>query len=227
MLSLFYNLIQALILGLLTPLTAVCVLPLYPAFLTYLSKQVDKSSEDKNQIMTFGILISAGVISFMLLIGLLFTTFLEVSLTKVIGIISPIAFIILALMSIKLIFNINLGINLPHSINLTFKNPKLNAFFYGFFFGAIIIPCNPLLIAALFVKSVTITSFAQNILSFIFFGVGISIPLLLLAGLSSINSQKFMDFFLVHNKIINRISGLIMLTISLYYLFYVFRILEF
>jgi cytochrome c-type biogenesis protein len=227
MLSLFYNLIHALILGLFTPLTAVCVLPLYPAFLSYLSKQVDKSSEDKNQIMTFGILISSGVISFMLLIGLLFTTFLEVSLTKVIGIISPIAFIILALMSIKLIFKINLRINLPHSINLTFKNPKSNAFFYGFFFGAIVIPCNPLLIAALFVKSVTITSFAQNILSFIFFGIGISIPLLVLAGLSSINSQKFMDFFLIHNKIINRISGLIMLTISLYYLFFVFKIISF
>jgi cytochrome c-type biogenesis protein len=225
MFNFFFNLLQALTLGLLTPLTAVCVLPLYPAFLSYLSNQVNPENQDNNQILKFGIILSAGVISFMFLIGLIFTTFLETSLTNVIQIISPIAFILLALMSLKLIFNINFGINLPHTVKPFFKNPNLNAYLYGFFFGAIVIPCNPLLISALFVKSVTITSFIENILSFIFFGIGIAIPLLIISALSTINTSKFMDFFLIHNKIINRISGIIMLTISLYYLFFVFKIL--
>jgi cytochrome c-type biogenesis protein len=225
MLDFLFNLIQALTLGLLTPLTAVCVLPLYPAFLTYLSKQVDTSLEDKNQVLKFGILVSAGVISFMLIIGLLFTTILEVSLTNIISIISPIAFTILALMSINLIFNLKFNfIKLPHIITPESKNPYISAFLYGFFFGAIVIPCNPLIIAALFAKSVTITSFAQNILSFIFFGLGISIPLLMLATFSDTKSKTFMNFIIDNNKIINKISGLIMLTISIYYLIFVFKI---
>ena len=36
------NVFTSFFLGLLTPLTAVCVLPLYPAFITYLSNQVNK-----------------------------------------------------------------------------------------------------------------------------------------------------------------------------------------
>lgn len=226
MVSLISNLIQALSLGLLTPLTAVCVLPLYPAFLTYLSKQVDTNSKDENQVLKFGILVSSGVISFMLIIGLLFTTILEVSLTNIISIISPIAFSILALISLKLIFNIKTNfLKLPHIVTPESKNPYISAYLYGFFFGAIVIPCNPLLIAALFAKSVTITSFIQNILSFIFFGIGISIPLLMLATFSDTKSKTFINFIIDNNKIINKLSGVIMFGISIYYLFFVFRII--
>ncbi len=226
MINLFYNLIQALILGLLTPLTAVCVLPLYPAFLTYLSNQINSDSNDKNQVLKLGIIISLGVITFMLIIGLLFTSILELSLNKIIGIISPIAFIILAIMSIKLIFNIKINfLKLPHIVTPESKNPYISAFLYGFFFGAIVIPCNPLLIAALFAKSVTITSFIQNILSFIFFGIGITIPLILLSILSDTKSKVFLNFIIDNNKIINRISGILMLLISIYYLFFVFKII--
>lgn len=213
----------AFVLGFFTPLTAVCVLPLYPAFLSYLSNQLKKTG-DEDQIFRFGLIISAGVILSMFLLGLIFTTILEKSLQSVIEIISPIAFIILLIMSILLLFNINMTELFPHFQVPTFKNPSLNALTYGLFFGTIIIPCNPLLIAALFAKSVTITSFIENIISFIFFGIGISFPLVFFSFISLIRSREIIGYFVSHIKSINRITGIVMFVISVYYLIFVFKI---
>ncbi len=79
----------AFVLGLLTPLGAVCVLPLYPGFLVYLSSQISGKEAGRQTIFLFGLVITAGVILFMLLLGLIFTTILEVSLTNIIVALFP------------------------------------------------------------------------------------------------------------------------------------------
>ncbi len=221
--SLLTSLGTAFLLGLLTPLTAVCVLPLYPGFLAYLShraKQVGKAG-----LVLLSLLVVSGVISFMLLLGLLFTFILEISLTKVIGIVSPIAFGILGIISLLLIFNFDFSRLFPTLQGPTSKNPYLEGFLFGFSFGAIIIPCNPAFIAALFVKGLTTMQATTNIIQFVVFGLGIGAPLIALAAISSAGSQKVIGFLTRHKRAINMITGIIMLGISVYYLFFVFRIL--
>ncbi len=217
----------AFVLGLLTPLGAVCVLPLYPVFLVYLSSQLsEKEANRKGIIILFGLVITAGVILFMLLLGLVFTTILEVSLTNIIGIISPIAFGILLIISLLLIFNVDVGRFLPRGQTPITKNPWTSAFAYGFFFGAIVVPCNPLFIAALFTRTISAVGFVENILRFLFFGIGIGFPLLVIAGISSTATDAIIGFLTRYKRIINLIAGLIMLVISVYYLVFVFRVFE-
>jgi len=218
------NFFSAFVLGLLTPITAVCVLPLYPGFLAYLSNQFSITGKKKVPIFTFGLLVASGVILFMLLLGLVFTTFLQMSLTTVIGVVSPIAFGILALISLILIFDIDIGRFAPKvNVPLT-KNPLASAFVYGFFFGAIVVPCNPAFIAALFAKSALITSAVANILSFLSFGIGLAFPLLVFSAISTNWSQSVIGFLTRNKRAINLIAGLIMLGISLYYLIFVFHV---
>lgn len=223
---LFSTFLTPFILGLLTPLTAVCILPFYPAFLAFLSRSVSKAEGKSKQktLFVLGLLIVAGVIAFMFLLGLVFTTILSVSLTKVIGIISPIAFIILALISILLIFNVDFGRFLPRGKTPGFKNPYTNAFLFGFFFGAIIIPCNPLFIAAFFATAASTGDFISNMLQFTSFGLGIGAPLLLFSILSLAMSDKIIATLVRYSGAINRTAGVIMLVISLYYLIFVFQI---
>ena len=64
---------------------------------------------DRKRYAMFGLLITLGVILFMFALGILFTTVLQVSLTNVIGIVSPIAFGILGVISLLLIFNVDMG----------------------------------------------------------------------------------------------------------------------
>ena len=223
MLNLLLDLGIAFILGLLTPLTAVCVLPLYPGFISYLTSSIKKNSS-KFLPLKLGLLVSLGVIIFMIGLGLIFTTILQKSLTSIISIISPIAFLILLIISIFLIFDFNFAKIFPH-FNLSNKpnNPYRNAFVYGLFFGAIVLPCNPGFIAAFFTKAIFIDSPIISLLNFTFFGIGIATPLLIIAIIGS-SSKIFITKLVLYKRKINIFSGLIMLIISLYYLIFVFKI---
>ncbi len=222
---------SSFLLGVLTPLTAVCVLPLYPGFLAYLANQFTgkagaaDAKANKKQYALLGLIITLGVIAFMSLLGILFTTILQVSLTRVIGIVSPIAFGILGVVSILLILDVDLGRFLPKAHIKTAKNPLRSAFIYGFFFGAIVIPCNPAFISAFFARALLFDNAVSSILNFVFFGLGLGFPLLAFSLLSAARSAAIISWATKYKTIINRISGIIMLLISLYYLLFVFRVL--
>ena len=214
----------AFVLGLLTPLGAVCVLPLYPGFLVYLSGQLSGKEAGRMTIVLFGLIITSGVILFMVILGLIFTTILEVSLTNIIGIVSPIAFGILLVISLLLIFNVDVGRFLPKGRAPVTRNPWASAFLFGFFFGAIVVPCNPLFIAALFTRTISALSFLENMLRFLFFGLGIGFPLLVFAAISTTATDAIINFLTAQRRKINLTVGIIMLGISIYYLFFVFKI---
>lgn len=216
--------VTAFVLGLLTPTTAVCVLPLYPGFLAYLSNKVSQQKNPKRALAIFGLLITLGAILFMSLLGLVFTTFLQISLTNVIGIISPLAFGFLFIISVFLILNIDIGKIMPTIKTPVVNNPYLGALSYGFFFGAIVIPCNPLFIATLFTRTVNSSGFLVNILQFTTFGLGIGFPLIVFSLLSLTASRSIINLLVKYKRGINFIAGIIMLLISLYYLLFVFKV---
>ena len=223
--ALLNDIATSFVLGILTPLTAVCVLPLYPGFLSYLANQIT-NKDDKNQILKLGLLVSLGVISFMLILGLLFTTLFQKSLTNIIQIISPIAFFVLGIISILLIFNVDFSRLTPHINTKKSQSPKINAFLYGFFFGAIIMPCNPGFIAAFFTRALLFESPLSSLLSFLTFGIGIALPLLILSILSMGASRQIISKLVKYKRQINLITGMMMFAISIYYLLFVFRIQE-
>lgn len=227
MVSILLNFWLSFIAGLSAPIFAVCVLPLYPGFLSFLASRIQKKGkkfQDKQKIIVLGIIIVLGVIISMFIFGLIFTFFLQKSLTKAIGIISPIAFFILAIISILMIFNINIGKVFPKINAPIKKNPILTAFIFGLFFGAIVIPCNPAPLIVLFAISTSTTGFTNNLINFLLFGLGMGTPLLLFSIVSSQKSSKIIKWLSKNQRKINLIAGLIMLIISIYYLFFVFQI---
>ncbi len=217
--------VTSFLLGLATPLTALCVIPLYPSFISYLSKQLDEDASQKTYAF-FGLLVVAGVISFMLAMGLVFTTFIQASLTSVIEIVSPLAFGILGMMSLFMIFEIDFQRYLPSKRSPEFENPLFNAYSFGFFFGAIIIPCNPAFIATFLARAFLFKSPISSLLNFTLFGLGIGFPLMAFSMLSSAKSQEIIGFLKMHESKIYRGSGVLMLSISLYYLIKVFKVLN-
>jgi len=222
--------------GIIAPLGAVCVLPLYPGFLAYLASittnnnsSQDQTSDPKStakQIIKFGWIITFGVITSMFILGLIFSFILKESLTNVIAIVSPIAFAILAVISILLIFNVDFSNILPKYNVKTGTNPTKTSFLFGLFFGAIVIPCNPASLVILFAISTSTLSFINNLINFVLFGIGMATPLLLFSYLSQYKTQKIIAFLSNQKRKINLITGLIMLAIAVYYLFFVFKIQE-
>jgi cytochrome c-type biogenesis protein len=223
MINALTNLGIAFLAGFFAPLGAVCVLPLYPGFLSYLANKVSTKDSQK-QIIYLGLVVTFGVILSMFIVGLLFTAIFSASLTNAISIISPIAFGILGIISILLIFNIDIGRFFPKAHAPVLKNPYLSALIFGLFFGAIVLPCNPAALVVLFALSTSVSSFIINLLNFIFFGFGMALPLLILAIISGAASKQVIGFLTTYKRSINIIAGLIMLVISIYYLVFVFKI---
>ena len=238
MVSVIVNFWLSFLAGLFAPLGAVCVLPLYPGFLAYLAGKLSKNDnldadetkdtalpqDNKKKIILFGLVVTSGVIISMLIIGLIVSTILKASLTKAISIVSPIAFGLLAVISLLLIFNFDIGRFMPKLHAPVLKNPYFSALVFGLFFGAIVLPCNPASLAILFAVSTSVTSFITNFFNFLFFGIGMALPLLVLAIVSATKSKQVIGFLTKYKRGINLIAGLIMLGVSLYYLIFVFKI---
>jgi cytochrome c-type biogenesis protein len=212
---------ESFAIGLATPLTALCVVPLYPGFLAFLSSQ----NESAPSVAQLGGLVALGVIVFMTGLGLAFTTVLQVSLTAVIEVVSPAAFALLGLFSIVLIADLHPQSRLPSVDPPQTRYPSLSAFAYGFFFGAIIIPCNPGFLGVFFARAFLFTSPVSSLANFFAFGLGIAAPLLAFAVVSEPWRDRVIGFMTGHRRAINLVTGVVMLAISLYYLVTVFHVI--
>ncbi len=222
MLNVLLNFWISFLAGLFAPLGAVCVLPLYPGFLSYLASQDDA----EENVVKFGWLITAGVVASMFLVGLIFSYFLKSSLTNAIGVISPVAFFILFLISLFLIFGFDFGGLIPKYNVGTAGNPVVTSFIFGLFFGAVVLPCNPASLVVLFAISTSTVGFLINLVNFVLFGIGMAAPLLVFAYISDASTGRVIGYLSENKRKIDVIAGLIMLGISLYYLLIVFKIQE-
>lgn len=210
--------------GVLTPLTAACVIPMYPAFIAYLANTGDDDSAPS--VAVLGLLVVAGVITFMGLAGLLLEVVLQVSIRQgAVATLSPVAFGLLAVIGLVMLvdpkgFSRLPTVEPPHS-----KYPTASAFGYGFFFGAIIIPCNPGFIGLFFARqSVLFETTAGNLLGFLAFGLGIGSPLLALAVVSEPFGRRFTRTLARYSSPINRAVGAVLLAVSGYYLVFIFEV---
>ncbi len=207
-------------LGLATPLSAVCVIPLYPAFLAFLSNQ----DEDAPPIAVLGVLVALGVIAFMAAVGIVFTTLLETSLTSVVELVSPPAFAVLAVFGVVLVADLHPQSRLPTVEPPQTRFPSLSALLYGAFFGAIVLPCNPGFISVFFARAFLFSDPVSSIANFGAFGVGMASPLLAFALVSEPWRDRVLGVLTGNRRAINVVTGLVLIVISLYYLFVVFEV---
>lgn len=220
-----YNFLISFIIGLTTPGVIALVLPLYPRFLSTLSSRLSDKDSEKIHIM-IGLLITLGTLISMLIFGLIFTYLFNKPLLKATDTVRPIAFVILSVLSIILIIDYDLEKVFPKISAPIYKNPLWTAFIVGFFYGSLVLPLSPTSLTILIALSSTTTSFVMNVFNFISFGLGISTYFLIFSILPTNKSRKVIDWFIKNQKYINRTLGVIMLLISLYSLFFIFKIHE-
>ncbi len=212
------------LLGIATPLTAACVIPLYPAFVAYLASAGE--NERERSVAVLGGLVVAGVLAFMAVVGVLFSFVLELSVNRVVEDVSPFAFAILGVVGLVLLADPKGFSRVPTFEPPQSRYPALSAFSYGFFFGAIIIPCNPATISLFFARTpVLYETHLESLLGFLAFGLGIGAPLLAFAVVSQTYSRRVTRILARHSSQINRITGGVLFGVASYYLFFVFEVI--
>jgi len=203
--------------GLAAPLASACVLPMYPGFLVFLSRQEAESS-----VLGLGAIVSAGVIGFIMSVGLVFSALLGTPLSSVVQAVSPAAFAVLGAIGLALALGFDPGSRIPSMRPPQLSGPRRSALAYGLFFGAIALPCSAGVAAPFLGRALLFSSPVTSLLNFLSFGVGMAAPLLLLAGASDARRDEVVGFVKKYSSVLNRGSGAVMFAVSVYYLVVVF-----
>ncbi len=199
-----------------------CVLPLYPGFLSYISSRPEIENKAGFARLS-GAIVLSGVLIFMIIVGAI-TAGLGASINAFVSVASPIAFAVLAVLGVLLLFNIELGQLIPRFSAPITQNSYFSAFAFGFLYGPIVIPCNAPLVFAVFAYSVGVGGFLDKFLLFIAFGLGIGLPLLIISFLSAARGSWLITRFVQHRAVVNRIAGTLLIILGLYELIFVFRV---
>ncbi len=207
------NILASFTVGLLAT-TSPCVLPLYPGFLAYLSGGGNAVENQRGRYF-LGVFVLAGVLSMMLLIGLIIAL-LSVSIGSFLAIIVPLADLILLGLGVLLFMNINPFKRLPQIQVPYLSNPYINAYLYGLLYGPIALPCSGPFVVSIFALSLTVGELASKLVVFFWFGLGFGLPLLALSFLSGMAQRRLTRFFARRARLVNLIGGVLLVGVALY-----------
>lgn len=202
--------ITSLLLGLLTT-TSPCLLPLYPGFLAYLSGW---SEMGKGKYL-LGVFVFAGVLSMMLILGGLIAL-LTVPIGSVLKYAIPLADLLILILGILLILDRNPFKTIPQIQMPVLRHPFANAFVYGLLYGPIALPCSGPMVVGIFVLSLTLEEALGQLWVFLWFGLGLGLPLLAISLLSGMFQLQITRFFARHSRIVNLIGGLLLIGVAIY-----------
>lgn len=207
------TIITSLTIGLLAT-TSPCIFPLYPGFLAYISGEQNELHGKVSRYF-LGFFVLAGVLAMMLALGGIIAL-LSLSIGRALSFIIPIADSIIILFGVMLLYNINPFKKLPQ-IQIPFlSHPFVNAFIYGLLYGPIALPCSGPLVVSIFALSLTVGDALEKLNVFLWFGLGFGIPLLVLSFLSGATQRWITRQFAMHARLINFISGLLLLGVGVY-----------
>jgi cytochrome c-type biogenesis protein len=202
--------VTSLLLGLLTT-TSPCILPLYPGFLAYLSGQ----NQMGRQKYFLGLFVLAGVLTMMLALGGLIAL-LAIPVGSVLVYLLPVADLLIFLLGILLLLNFNPFRTLPQIQLPVFRHPYSNAYVYGLLYGPIALPCSGPMVVSIFALSFTVGEAFKQLWVFLWFGLGLGVPLLILSLLSGALQRQLTSLFAHHSRIVNFIGGLLLIGVAVY-----------
>jgi cytochrome c-type biogenesis protein len=195
-----------------------CLLPLYPAFLAYLTGTTgaEAGSGAARRISGFlGLAVLAGLISSMLVIGLLVVA-VSAPISRLLALAIPLIDLLLVTLGVLLLAGINPFLKAPQVRVPGANGPVSRAYLYGVFLGPIALPCaGPFLIATLAI-SVGAAETVGTIATFVVFALGFGLPLLLLSVLARSRQEQVVRFLTRHHRAIEVVSGGLLIAAGLW-----------
>ncbi len=128
----------------------------------------------------------------------------------------PLADLLILILGILLLLNINPFKTLPQIQLPALRHPYMNAYVYGLLYGPIALPCSGPMVVSIFALSFTVGEAFSQLWVFLWFGLGLGIPLLILSFLSAALQRQLTVFFARHSRTVNFIGGLLLIGVAIY-----------
>ncbi len=209
------QLLQGFLLGNGAILTNVCLLPLYPGLIAYLAGNANNEKAGRANAW-LGLLVLAGVLSMMMLVGLLLYV-LQQSFGAILPWLLPFIYLLVTVLGILMLFGFNPFNRLTTVQSPILKNPYLTSYLYGLMLGPMTLPCTgPIILTAFLVGGSSASALASELSYFLAFGLGFGWPLVLLPFLAMPLQRRATGWLGKNYKLLTRISGILLLGIGLF-----------
>lgn len=211
----FEQLVTGFTLGNAAILTNVCLLPLYPGLIAFLAGNA-QNEESKRATGWLGLLVLAGILTMMILIGFLLVA-LSATFTDVLPVLLPVIYVVVIALGLLMLSGRNPFNRMTTMQAPVLKNPYVTAYVYGLMFGPMTLPCTgPILTSAFILGAGSFAGTAESLLFVLAFGVGFGWPLLLLPLLALPVQRRFTGWLNQNHVLLTRVSGALLLVIGVF-----------
>jgi cytochrome c-type biogenesis protein len=191
-----------------------CLLPLYPGFLAYLSANAGALSGRRGTGL-LGLLVLGGVLTTMIAVGV-FLLAISVPVGQVAVYLIPVIDAFLVSLGLLLLLGRNPFQRLPGTQVPLVANPYGQAYVYGVMLGPLALPCAGPFLVALLALSVGLGDAALRLGTFVVFGLGFGLPLLILSVLAGARQQAIVRWTVRHHRAIEIVAGVVLIAVALY-----------
>lgn len=195
-----------------------CLLPLYPAFLAYLTSAsgVEAGSSEARRVSGFlGLAVLLGLLTSMTLIGLMVFA-IALPMGRILGFAIPFIDLLLIALGVMLLAGINPFMRVRTVRVPGTRGPLSQAFVYGMFLGPIALPCAGPFLVALLAISVGAAETVGALATFFAFGLGFGLPLVLLSLLARARQEGVVRLLARHHRGIEILSGVLLIAAGLW-----------
>ncbi|HEX2141104.1 MAG TPA: cytochrome c biogenesis protein CcdA [Candidatus Limnocylindria bacterium] len=208
---------------------APCILPLYPAFIAYLTGgaatgnvvlpdgggvAVAGSPVRRLSPMLAAALVLAGVMSGMLVIAAVVIA-LSAPLSRMIPVILPAADLLLITLGVLLLAGVNPFARLPQpSATPRAGGAAAGAYLYGLLFAPIAIPCIGPFLLGIFAFSLTIGDALGQLAFFAAYGLGFGVPLFVIGIIGQWRGARLARAMVRHERTIGVLVGLALVAVG-------------
>lgn len=96
------------------------------------------------------------------------------------------------------------------------SHPYSNGYVYGLFYGPLALLCSGPLMADIFAMALTTHQITSLVSMFLWFGLGLGLPLFLLSYLSEKSQRWLTRQVVIHAQLVNVAGGLLLIGIAIY-----------
>lgn len=206
--------LEAFLLGNAAILGNVCMLPLYPGLFAMMAGRAG-TGEPSRSTKWLGAVVLAGVLTAMILLGLLFRT-LRASFADVLPVALPVLYGLVLVLGIAMLLDRNPFARLATTEVPILRNPIATAYLYGLLLGPLTLPCTgPLIVSAFALGGINGSgALADGLAYFVAFGLGFGWPLIVLPLLAAPVQRRFTRVLTRHHRAISVASGLLLIGVA-------------
>lgn len=190
------------------------MLPLYPSFLAFLTANT-RALEGRRASGLLGLIILGGVLTTMLAVAAILVA-AAVSIGSVLGYLIPFVDGLLIVLGALMLAGRNPFERLPGARVPIVTNPYGQAYLYGVMLGPLALPCAGAFALSLIAYSIGIGETLPRVATFVAYGLGFGLPLVLLSLLAGTRREQLVRAITRHHRVIDTVGGILLVSVGVW-----------